>query len=196
MSRASRLVLAAAGALVVFDATAIAPHAASPPADAMALPLRAADGSATALAGVVHTHALTVVIFYADGCPVFAAHRDRLRALAGELGPRGVAFVAVDSERRAGAGNKPAPATAVTGIPLLRDEGGRLAAALDARFATESFVFDRGGTLRYRGGIDGDRTHLSDAPRAYLRDALTQLLAGRAPPEAQTKALGCVLRLE
>ena len=168
-------------------------RAASAPADAFAIPLRAPDGATVALDAFVRAHALTVVIFTAEGCPVLAAHRERLRALAGELAPRGVAFVAVDSERHGD--GAAARGEALPGIPLLRDEGGRLAAALDARFATESFVFDRGRALRYRGGIDADRTHLSDAPRAYLRDALTQLLVGRPPQIAEAKALGCALRL-
>jgi hypothetical protein len=121
-------------------------------------------------------------------------HRSRLAALVRELGARGVDFVVVDSERHAPGELTPA-LLPESGLPILRDDDARLARRLDAQYATETFVFDGTGVLRYRGGFDSDRKYLEPTPRTYLRDALVALLQNKAPPSASAKALGCALRL-
>lgn len=182
MTRAGRLVLAAALVLTGGVAFAAAPEGA----------LRSARGETLELASIVRQQRLTVVVFFSQTCPCFAAHQSRLVELARELAPRGVRFVVVDSERH---DDHVQAASLAPELPVLRDDGARLARRLDARYATEAFVFDATGGLRYRGGIDGDRKVLSATPKTYLRDALTALLQDRAPAFTSAKALGCVLRL-
>jgi len=105
-----------------------------------------------------------------------------------------VALVVVDSERHTAGEARPEKVPG-TELPVLRDEGGRLARRLGAQYATESFVFDGNGQLRYRGGIDDQRKYLGPNPRPHLRDALLHLLDNSAPAYASAKALGCALRL-
>jgi hypothetical protein len=145
------------------------------------------------LQALVREHRFTAVVFFSATCPCFAAHRGRLAALVHELESRDVRFVIVDSERR------PAGAPFPTSVPetdqlIFRDDGGTLARRLGAQYATETFVFDTTGLLRYRGGIDDDRKRLSANPRAHLGDELLSLLAGTAPSYAGAKSLGCALR--
>jgi hypothetical protein len=146
------------------------------------------------LQAVVRAHRFTAVVFFSASCPCFAAHRARLVALAREMEPRGVDIAIVDSERRP-QGASPPGEVPETDLPILRDDQGRLARRLDAQYATETFVFDSTGALRYRGGIDDDRKHLSQTPKALLREALLTLLSGKAPAFTTAKALGCALRL-
>jgi hypothetical protein len=88
-----------------------------------------------------------------------------------------------------------ARAAAERGLPAIaRDPGARLADALDADYATYTAVFDAAGVLRYRGGIDSDRTVLHADASMFLRAALDDLLAGRAPRVAEGKVLGCALQ--
>jgi hypothetical protein len=143
---------------------------------------------------LVRQHRLTAVVFFSSTCPCFAAHRARLDELVHEMEPRDVRFLFVDSERHA-RGETVSKFVAETRLPILRDDNGRLARRLDAQFATETFVFDATGTVRYRGGIDDDRKYLHQDPRTHLRDALLSLLSGAAPRYAGAKALGCALRL-
>lgn len=141
----------------------------------------------------IAAHRLTVVVFYAAGCPCFAVHVPRLLELERTYRGDDVGFVVVDSERHA----PPEPGAPVLGGGLrgLRDPSGALARRLDAKFATETFVFDSSQRLRYRGGIDGDREYLSPKPKAHLQEALRSLLTGAAPASATSKALGCALKL-
>lgn len=162
------------------------------PSSLEGLVLRGPDGKSLYVSAAVHGSRFTAIVCYSATCPCFAAHRERLAGLHRELAPRGVRFLLVDSERHTDGDAVPAN---LDGLPVLRDEGARLARALGARYATESFVFDAAGALRYRGGIDDERKSLGPSPKTYLRDGLQSLLAGTAPALVTTKSLGCVLRL-
>ena len=140
--------------------------------------------------------AYTAVIFFSADCHVLAVHDERVRKLAAEFAPRGVRFVGVDSEvdarldrDRAAVQQRGYP------FPIVLDPSGELARTLGAVYSGYTVVLDREGNVRYRGGIDSDRVHLRADARPYLSDALTDLLAGRAPRVAESKALGCALRL-
>ncbi len=136
----------------------------------------------------------TVVEFFSAHCPCQEVHDARLRALYTDFAPRGVGFYAIDAERGASAERaKHEAAERRYPYPLLVDPRGASADALGAEFATYTVILDRDGRVRYAGGIDSDRTHLTDDAHAYLRDALDDLLAGREPRVTRGKALGCAL---
>ena len=152
--------------------------------------------------GALHTllppraDAYTVVIFFSPDCHVLAAHDDRIRKLAADFGPPRVRILGVDPEvdaslerDRAEVERRRYP------FPVVIDRGGELARSLGATFAGYTVVLDHAGNARYRGGIDSDRVHLRDDATRYLADALTDLLGGKAPRVAESKALGCALRL-
>lgn|GEM_PF-1218705 len=193
---ASRVIRGSALALSAWLslAPALSARAASAPPYVGDAVLRDTRGTPVTLADVTRAHRFTVVTFYAVTCPCFAAHVERLRQLVSDLAPQGVGFVVVDSERHA-TSDPPIPPEVVPGLPIFRDEGGMLARRLGASYATESYIVDAAGHVRYRGGIDSDRKYLRSDAQPYLRQALASLLAGTGPAFATTKALGCALRL-
>ncbi len=138
---------------------------------------------------------LTVLVFSAWHCPCQAVHDARLNELFVRYHARGVDFFAVDSE----IGGSPA-ADAVEAkkrgyaFPVLFDSGAGLAHALRAEYATETFILDRQGIVRYHGGLDSDRVALHDDAAPHLKNALDDLLGGAAPRSAETQALGCALQ--
>jgi hypothetical protein len=157
--------------------------------------LTSADGAARDYKALVAAAPWTVLVFVSAECPCLEAHLERLRELSAAYGPRGVQFVAVESE--VGRTKELLGAEARTfalGFPLLLDPGGRVANDLGAEYATYSVVVDREGSVRYRGGIDSDKRKLHDDATPFLRDALDDLLAGAAPRRPEGKTLGCVLR--
>ena len=156
--------------------------------------LQATDGASVPLDAVVHSHRLTVITFFSADCPCQRAHDERLRALEAKDAARDVAFVVVDSEAHATLDQDAAEAR-LRGYAIVQDDGGALARALDAEYATFTVVVDRGGHVVYRGGFDSDRSHLKEDRTPYLEDALDDLLAGRPPRVAATKTLGCTLQL-
>ncbi|HEY3807267.1 MAG TPA: redoxin family protein [Kofleriaceae bacterium] len=138
----------------------------------------------------------TVFVFFAKNCPCFGAHDARLSALAAKYGSRGVRFVIVDPE----VGRTVADdAVAIRGRdlpgPVFLDSGAKLANEVGAVYATYSVIVDASGQIRYRGGIDSDKSHLRADSTPYLADALDDLTAGRPPRRAEGKTLGCALQM-
>ncbi|HWL89387.1 MAG TPA: redoxin family protein [Polyangiaceae bacterium] len=140
---------------------------------------------------------LTVIEFFSAHCPCQAAHDARLRDLVKSYAPRGVAFLALDSEAGNGIERARAEAQRRDYVhPILVDAGGAMARALAADYATYTLVVDRDGHVVYVGGIDSDKNHLTDDAVPYLRDALDDALADRPLRRPDGKTLGCALMLE
>ena len=165
--------------------------------DAVAVPamtLVDTAGSTTTLPDDLARSKLTVVVFYAEHCPCFRVHEERLREIARVYAPQGVRMIFVDSEVSASQ-ERDARAATERGLPAIAiDPGAKLADALGAEYATYTVVFDAQGRVRYRGGIDADKERLHDDTTKYLRDALDDLVAGREPRLTEGKALGCALQ--
>jgi peroxiredoxin len=157
--------------------------------------LPATDGAVHAIAARDGAPELTVLVFSAWHCPCQKAHDARLAELYARYHARGVDFYAVDAEVHGSLADDAAQARAHGyAFPVLRDEGAGLARALSAEFATETFVIDRFGVVRYHGGLDSDRNRLHEDATPFLGQALDDLLEGRAPRAAETQALGCSLQ--
>jgi hypothetical protein len=156
------------------------------------------DASLDGTDGVAHAiygERATVLVFFSSHCPCMRAHDERLVALARDYAPRGLRFFAVDSE--VGATREDDAELArerAYPFPILIDHDARIARAAGAEYATYSIVLDARGDVLYRGGFDSDHTHLSNGATPYLRDALDDVVAGRAVRHARTEPLGCALR--
>ena len=142
-----------------------------------------------------HGAKLTVVFFFSAHCPCQAAHDARLRALFSRYSPHGVQFVAVDAEASASSevDGREAQARGYP-FPIVSDPDGKLADELGAGVATFTVVIDERGRVVYSGGIDSDRSHLTEGAEPWLNDALAALLAGKTPKITESKALGCALQ--
>ena len=139
----------------------------------------------------------TVLVFFSANCATQRAHDQRLVELARSYAPQGVVFFAVDSEVGSTAGQDALEARLRHyPYPILLDAKARLAGVLDAEYSTYCVVLDRAGHVRYHGGIDSDQIHMTSDATSYLRDALDDLLAGRAPRRPFGDTLGCSLRTE
>ena len=78
--------------------------------------------------------------------------------------------------------------------PLQLDREGA-AVDLDARWTPEVFVLDSVGRVHYRGRVNDLYVslgkHRPKPKRHDLRDAVAALLAGQAPRDSVTQAIGC-----
>jgi|HubBroStandDraft_1064217.scaffolds.fasta_scaffold27357_4 redoxin len=159
-----------------------------------AIPLVGVDDSKVDARDWTSRAALTVFIFFSAHCHSLDAHDGRVRALFDAYRGRGVQFVMVDSETAGSLETDSAEAKRrAYPFPIVQDRGARLARALGAKYATYTVVADARGRIRYRGGLDSDRVHLHKDATFFLRDALDDLLADRAPRVPEAKTLGCTL---
>jgi len=79
----------------------------------------------------------------------------------------------------------------------LLDADGKVGHAYDAKTTPNMYVIDKDGTLRYMGGIDSiASTDVDDIPKAtqYVRQALTELAAGKPVSVATSEPYGCSVK--
>ena len=140
---------------------------------------------------------LVVVVFSCNHCPFVLGSEDRLKSLYKAYQPRGVAWVAINSNETthhpddsfehmtARARKDKLP------WPYLRDESQDVARAYGALRTPHFYVFDADRRLSYTGRMDDNPMDASKATTHELADALDALLAGRTPPVPLTNPIGC-----
>lgn len=166
---------------------------------AIAFELPGVDGKTYSLPALAEGKEATAVVFMCNHCPYVLAWLDRVIAIAKDYAGKGVAFAAINA-------NDPAkyPADSFEGMqklakerglpfPYLHDETQEVATAYGAERTPEIFLFDGDLKLRYHGAPD-DNYEEPQASVPYLRNALDAVLAGQAPPIAETPPVGCTIK--
>ncbi|MDX2034699.1 MAG: redoxin domain-containing protein [Blastocatellia bacterium] len=160
----------------------------------------AADFTLNDLAG--RPHALkdhrgrtVVAVFLSTECPFSNAYHERLRAIAADYAGRGVDVLGINAhpDESLEQIREHAKRNRLT-FPILKDEGSRVADSYGATRTPEVFVIDAAGALRYHGRIDNSKD-LARIQRNDLREALDELLAGKAVSVAETKSFGCPVKM-
>jgi len=141
---------------------------------------------------------LVVLVFTCNHCPVAKAYEDRLVALDKDYKGKGVQVVAVNVN------NLPADRLDKMkeraeqkgfGFPYIYDSTQVIGRDYGAAVTPHVFVLDQQRKIAYMGAIDDSQK--VDAGKTHsLREALDALLAGRQPPQAETKAFGCSIKYE
>jgi peroxiredoxin len=141
---------------------------------------------------------LLVVIFSSNRCPTVKAYQGRLRSLQDEYGSKGVQIVAINS-------NDPHlypdesydrmvdfARDSAYNFPYLMDHEQHTGRAYGATRTFHAFVLDERRTLRYQGRFDDSRI-ATRVTSNDLRNALDDLLGGRAVRVPLTRPFGCSL---
>ncbi len=141
-----------------------------------------------------------VVSWMCVHCPYVQATEDRIVALATEFGPRGVQFVAINSNdakqypedgfdnMRLRAKEKGYP------FPYLHDDDQSVAAVYGPVATPEFFVFDKVRELRYRGQLDDSHRNPRGVKRQTLREVLESMASGREPKFNFAPTMGCSIK--
>ncbi len=135
---------------------------------------------------------LALFVFTDTRCPCVAAYHERIRALHEKYKGQGLDVIYVfanpdDSGHDVEHFLAKKPCPWVT----MRDEGQKLTRLLGARVASETFLLDRGGVLRYRGRVDDSIYDPKAVKERSLEDAIRALLGGRPVAKPETPAFGC-----
>ena len=140
-------------------------------------------------------HELVVLVFVTPDCPVSNRYAPELSRIAASTPTERVAWWLVypDPDVRSEAIEAHRREYALT-MPALRDPEHVLVARAQAKVTPEAAVFAN-GTLVYHGRIDDRVPEFGRAkPQPNVRDlqdALTNVLAGKAPHRDSTTAVGC-----
>lgn len=140
---------------------------------------------------------LVVIAFLGTECPLAKLYGPRLARLHQAYGPRGVAFVAINSNGHDSLAEIAASArTHGLEFPVLKDPGNQVADQFGATRTPEVFVLDRDRVIRYSGRIDDQYGvgYVREKPgRNELADALDELLAGESVTRPRVDSVGCLI---
>jgi peroxiredoxin len=135
---------------------------------------------------------VVVINFWSAECP-WAKRADETLADYSKIWGEEIVFLRVASN----ANELPAQLSQVAterALPIvLHDADQRVADLYGAETTPHLFVLDQAGILRYQGGLDDISFRQREATQAYLKAAVTAVLADRAPDPGQTLPYGCSL---
>src|SRR5262245_20976318 len=139
-----------------------------------------------------------VLVFLGTECPISNGYSPEYRRLAETYATQGVLFYGVhpDPDVTAEAAAKHAAEFRLPGAVLL-DPTQAVANQAGVTVVPEAVVLSPKGQVLYRGRIDDlytpDGKRREEPKTRDLEEALKAVLAGKAPPVAQTQAFGCPL---
>ncbi len=139
-----------------------------------------------------------VLIFLGTDCPVSNFYAPEHARLAKVFAEKGVVFYGIhaDPDVTAAAAARHAADYRLP-FPVLLDPAQAVTRQTGVRVVPSAVVLSPDGQVLYRGRVD-DRYNAAGVRREVpttheLEDALKAVLAGKAPPVAETKAFGCPL---
>lgn len=169
------------------------------PAQRFALP-DTVSGATVALEDFASSPVL-LLAFICNHCPFVQHILDGFVVFARDLGPRGLAVVAISSNDAAAyPDDAPAAMARLATLkgftfPYLYDESQEVAKAYQAICTPDFFLFDRERRLAYRGQFDASRPGRNVPVTGIdLRAAADALLSGKPVPAEQTASVGCSLK--
>jgi len=163
--------------------------------------LMGVDGETHTLESVKGSKA-TIVVFSCNHCPYVVMSEDRLIAAFKDYAAKGVGMAAISSNDAADYPDdsfeemKKRSSERGFPFPYLYDESQSVARAYAATHTPHLFVFDKDLKLAYTGAVDDDSNYKTrkKVEKAYLRDALDDLVAGRPVRVPETHAIGCTIK--
>lgn len=157
------------------------------------------DGSVHHLARYLERFQTVGVVIMCNHCPFVRSYLERLKQIQADFQPQGMTLIGInpnddqqfpeDSFDRM----KTFAIEQALNFPYLRDVTQDVAQSFGAEKTPEVFLIDRACSVRYRGAID-DNTEAASVKQSYLRNAITQLLAGRDISPVAVPAVGCSVK--
>jgi len=141
-----------------------------------------------------------VLFFTMTDCPLANGYVPEMNRLRATYEPRGVAFYAVQVDNTVSdAAVKKYAQEFGYSFPMLNDSHLALARPTGAKVTPEVAVLSSSGEVLYLGRVDNKVEYLTHpryaATEPELRNALDAVLAGKAPKEARTRAVGCSINI-
>ncbi|MXW21949.1 MAG: thioredoxin family protein [Candidatus Dadabacteria bacterium] len=151
--------------------------------------------------GDLKSDVATVLMFICNHCPYVKHLQDGLVEVADEYIPRGVSFVAINSNDVENyPDDSPEKMKEVAeekgySFPYLFDETQEVARAYDAACTPDFFVYDQGLKCVYRGQFDDSRPgNGKPVTGKDMRMALDSIIAGQTIGWEQIPSIGCNIK--
>ncbi len=142
----------------------------------------------------------TLIIFSCNTCPWVLKWQDRYVSIAGEYKKKGIGVIAVNSNVSRFDGDDSLDKMAIHAnkndynFAYVQDPESKLAHAFGATKTPHVYLFNDQNKLVYRGAIDDNARNKSKVDKAFLKNALDQMLEGEKIKKPISKALGCSIK--
>lgn len=143
----------------------------------------------------------TVIMFICNHCPYVKHINTELVRLANDYIPKGISFVAINSNDYAAfpedspENMRKVAAELKYPFPYLIDESQQVAKAYEAVCTPDFFIYDADLKLVYRGQLDDSRpSNQISSDGRDIRAALDAILSGQKPSPRQRPSIGCNIK--
>jgi peroxiredoxin len=163
--------------------------------------LKNIDGKMVSLASIKGVKGY-IVVFTCNTCPYAVMYEDRIIELHNKYAPQGYPVVAInpnDPEVKPGdsyADMKVRAKEKNFPFNYLIDEKQEVFPEFGATRTPHVFLLDANRYVRYIGAIDDNAQDASAVKTHYLANAIEALQAGDNPDPAETKAIGCTIKVK
>ena len=140
-----------------------------------------------------------IVVFTCNTCPYAKAYESRIVDLNTKYAPLGYPVMAInpnDASKVPG-DSYAAMQTKKYAFPYLQDESQQGAKTFGATRTPHLYILTRQGSdfvVSYIGAIDDNSEDASLVKTKYVENAMTEIIAGKAPSTNSTKAIGCTIK--
>ena len=140
-----------------------------------------------------------IVVFTCNTCPYAKAYESRIIDLNTKYAPLGYPVMAInpnDASKVPG-DSYAAMQTKKYAFPYLQDESQQVAKTFGATRTPHLYILTRQGSdfvVSYIGAIDDNSEDASLVKTKYVENAMTEIIAGKAPSTNSTKAIGCTIK--
>lgn len=163
--------------------------------------LKNVDGTMVSLASMKGVNGY-IVIFTCNSCPYAQMYEDRIIQLHNTFAPLGYPVVAinpndpevkpeddfVNMQKRAKEKKFP--------FKYLFDDGQKVYPVFGATRTPHVFLLDANRYVRYIGAIDDNAQNPGAVTVKYVENAIAALKAGNNPDPAETKSIGCTIKVK
>ena len=143
----------------------------------------------------------TLVLFICNHCPWVKAWQSRIAEVGNAAAKQGIGVIAINSnDPEAYAEDsfdemvKRAKEVGYA-FPYVVDATSDVARQFGASHTPEAFLFDAKGKLVYHGAVDDNAQDLKAVQSRWLADAVSAVATGKPVATAETKAMGCGIKL-
>lgn len=170
------------------------------PAPMQTVKMMGVDGKEITLANAAGKQG-TMVIFICNHCPWVKGWQTRIAAVGNAAMEKGLGVVAINandpSEYPEDSFDEMKTRAEQVGykFPYVVDATSEVAKAFGASHTPEAFVFDAKGKLVYHGAVDDNMRDASAVKSHWLADAVNSVASGKKVAVAETKALGCSIKM-
>ncbi|MGE7775074.1 thioredoxin family protein [Chitinophaga sp. NPDC101104] len=141
-----------------------------------------------------------LVMFSCNTCPYVVRNQDRTRAICQFAQKNNIGVILVNSNEAARTGGDSFEAMQAYARhqsyqwPYVVDKDNQVADAFNADRTPECYLFDKSGTLVYKGAIDDNPGSAPDVKEKYLQTAIQAMVAGKPIPNPSTASVGCGIK--